>query len=211
MEPVTTGRKPGGIYGFTLMELLTVLAIIAVVSAITITGFSNITGATALTSTGNQIVAQMTQAQQRALADNSHVEVRLYQPTSDAIDSHWSLVLVRKMPDAEYQAVVRPFHFPTDVAISSSPTLSTLVSELPEQTDEGTVIRSGSKDSSFTYTSFKFGPDGSTDLPVNAGGDTWHLTLVKAGGTEADSDGPPKNFYTIRIDPFTGAVRTYRP
>jgi hypothetical protein len=60
------------------------------------------------------------------------------------------------------------------------------------------------------YVSFRFRPDGSTDLPGRSrgGSDTWYLTLVKGEGEEG---AVPENFFTIQVDPFNGKIDVFRP
>jgi uncharacterized protein (TIGR02596 family) len=70
----------------------------------------------------------------------------------------------------------------------------------------------------YEFTSFRYLQDGSTDLPTStkatAGGagradDSWYVTLVGLNDNEVDIN--TVNFYTVQIDPISGATKGYRP
>ena len=72
----------------------------------------------------------------------------------------------------------------------------------------------------YEYASFRFLQDGSTDLPPTTSpaanptgqsnsGDSWYLTLI--GLNEEGRDINTVNFYTLQIDPVSGATKAYRP
>ena len=72
----------------------------------------------------------------------------------------------------------------------------------------------------YEYTSFRYLQDGSTDLPPNtkattggaaATADSWYVTLT---GLNDDLDGKDintVNFFTVQVDPVSGATKSYRP
>ena len=79
----------------------------------------------------------------------------------------------------------------------------------------GTVSSVGKK---YAYTSFRYLQDGSTDLPsgtkATVGGsgkldDSWYITLVGLNDNEKDIS--TVNFYTVQVDPTSGATKSYRP
>lgn len=210
MESLNPGNRGKQIDGFTLVEMMIVLVIVGIIMAMSIGGLPRIAIATELTGTGEQIVSHLTQARQTAIADSAHVELRVYQPLESDTGS-WGLVLARQNSDGSYIGLLPPYYLSASTSVSQSSVLSTIISELELKQDTDLLIKAEDPDTQLSYTSFRFHPDGSTDLPVNATGDTWHMTIIITGSADPDSDAPPKNFYTIRIDPFTGAIRTFRP
>ena len=196
--------------GFTLVELMVVIAIIGVIMGLSINMFSGT--ATLLSSAGDQVLGQLNLAQQTAISDNSHVEVRFYQSGEDDPEGdRWVMATARTSPEGGAEGILSPYYLPTGTSISRRKELSTLISDLPLETNNDDLIKTLSDSISYSYTSFRFNADGSTNLSANADGDTWHLTLIKTSDLNPGSSSPPDNFYTIRIDPFTGAIQSFRP
>jgi uncharacterized protein (TIGR02596 family) len=197
--------------GFSLVELLVVIAVIAVVMAFSMASFSTFSGATLLKRTGDHLIGFLAQARQDAIAGNSHVEVRFYQPRDlDAFDPQWSVLTVRENQDGTHRAVGSPYHFPDGLILNQSEALSSLIGGLVKQPDTENLITASSSEPRF-YTSFRFYSNGSTNLPVTSNGDTWHITLMVSNNGNGSEPEPPSNFFTIKVDPFTGTVRTFRP
>jgi len=71
----------------------------------------------------------------------------------------------------------------------------------------------------YEYASFRYLQDGSTDLPPSTkkGGtgsgdkddDSWYITLVNLNDEAKPID--QVNFYTVQVDPVSGATKAYRP
>ena len=197
--------------GFTLIELLTVLVVIGILLAMSAGAFNKSTGAARLTSAGNNLASALVQAQQDAIAGSSDVEVRFYQPSGiDEPMSKWSILTVRENPDGTHRAVGSPLHLPNEVILNRSDSLSSLIGGMDLEIDAENLLTANSS-ARLSYTSFRFSSNGSTNLPVTSSGDTWHITLMDRRGGDGDSPSPPSNFFTIRVDPFTGAIRTFRP
>ncbi|MEC5126286.1 Verru_Chthon cassette protein D [Verrucomicrobiales bacterium BCK34] len=195
--------------GFSLIEILAVLTIISLLLSMSVMGINRVTEATDLTNNGDQIVNQLVQARQRAIADNAHVEVRVYPPPEDNRNKEWTLVLARQGLDETPATLQQPLILSESIAISEDRDFSTLIAARKAEKDEG-LIRTASGTEQ-KYHGFKFHPDGSTNLPINPNGDTWHLTAASRKDLERNKGTLPDNFYTIRVDPFTGAVRSFRP
>jgi len=65
----------------------------------------------------------------------------------------------------------------------------------------------------YDYVCFRFMPDGSTNLPPKSATDangTWYVTLQNINDP-ITATVPPNNFYTIQIDPVSGAMKQFRP
>lgn len=70
----------------------------------------------------------------------------------------------------------------------------------------------------YEYIGFRYLQDGSTDLPpstkattggASATDDSWYVTLVGLNDNEKDIN--TINYYTLQIDPVSGATKSYRP
>lgn len=193
--------------GFSLVELLLVISVVLILLGISVFAFNGAFGATELTQAGDTVLQEMVNAQQRAIRDSSHVEVRVYQP-DDFVDVQvWKLLLVRQKPDETFEALSSPYTLPVGVIFSRSSNLSTLIDEPDRQTDNQNLLSDLT-----SYTAFRFNGNGSTNLNSITSnlGDTWHLTLISSNEDGSDNN-PPDNFYTISIEPSTGSVKTYRP
>ncbi|MDF1739489.1 MAG: Verru_Chthon cassette protein D [Verrucomicrobiales bacterium] len=195
--------------GFSLIEILAVLTIISLLLSMSVIGINRITDATDLTNNGDQIVNQLVQARQRAISDNAHVEVRIYPPPEGNRIKEWTLVLARQGLSETPAPLQQPLILSESIAISEDGDFSTLIAAREPQKDEGLMHSASGTEQK--YHGFRFHPDGSTNLPVNPNGDTWHLTAASRRDIERNKGTLPDNFYTIRVDPFTGAVRSFRP
>ena len=195
--------------GFSLIEILAVLTIISLLLSMSVMGINRVADATDLTSNGDQILNHLVQARQRALSDNTHVEVRLYPPTESATIKQWMLVLARQGLENSYSTLQQPLILGESIAISENKDFSTLIALREPQNDEKLMLTPSGTERK--YFSFRFHPDGSTNLPLSPNGDTWHLTAASRRDIERNKKALPDNFYTVRVDPFTGAVRSYRP
>jgi hypothetical protein len=60
----------------------------------------------------------------------------------------------------------------------------------------------------YDFASFRFMPDGSTNLP-QATNTVWCVTLLNINDIVAGTT--PANFYCLQIDPVTGKMKQYRP
>lgn len=205
-ESTPSARKAGG---FSLIEILAVLTIISILLSMSVMGINNIADSTDLTNGGDQIVNHLVQARQRALSDNAHVEVRFYPPPENASTKQWMVVMARQGLEDSPTALRQPLILSESIAISESNVFSTLIAMREPHQDE-TLMRTPSG-TERKYFSFKFHPNGSTNLPLTPNGDTWHLTAISRKYIETAEEVLPNNFYTIRVDPFTGSVRSFRP
>lgn len=201
--------------GFSLVEMLTVVAVMAVLLSVSVIGFSHVTRSNELTMAGNQVLDELVAARQRAIADSAHVELRFYRPEDDfesGNDLQWTVLQVRELPDKTFRALERPLFLPRRIIFMESGTHSTLIDSLTKQVDSDRVFKGHSlnDEEAKEYTAFRFNSNGSTDLPTDASGDTWHLTIVDQNSVQSASE-LPDNFYTVAIDPDTGTTKTFRP
>jgi uncharacterized protein (TIGR02596 family) len=186
-----TGR-PGA---FSLVELLVVIALIAIVTTLAMAGMAGLQRGMALTSAGSRLVDYLSVGRQTAMSLNQSVEVWI-----GAGSSQDSLLLYRTV-DGVARPVERELKVNEQIMLSSNPEWSSVLTDAV----------SGSKTPrpqppATNGHSFRFLPDGSTDL---AGSTPATITLVHR--TEAGAASLPANFFTIEIDRDTGAIRTFRP
>ena len=128
---------------------------------------------------------------------------------------------------------------PASVVINEG-ALSSLISDATKAGKDGTTATKPSDEKiktspeipgvgfDYVYVSFRYLQDGSTDLPLidtttgGSGGATgttknWFLTLngielpAKLDKPETGSDKKKINFFTLQVDPVSGATKPYRP
>lgn len=229
MNKIETGNKR---VGFSLIEMLIVLTVMGVLLAVAAPNLFTLMQATSLNSEGNLVRNVLTQAQQVALAKNVDVEVRFFKladPGAAEVEEEYRAFQFYLYDEkGRLSPSSRLFRIKSPVFISDDPKLSTLLDPSANSDKDGrrfgfispsegrSEVFVGGQDKGFEapYVSFRFRPDGSTDLPGRSGssdsyegGDTWFLTLVQSG---ADS-GDLANYYTIQLDPFTGRLGVFRP
>ena len=215
---------------FTLIELLVVISIIAVLLALGAPSVLNSIRASRLTGAGEKLLGSLSEAQQNAFTLNQPIEVRFYkfQGTFKDDDQHFrgyqffrvstaSQATDGKRPGDEILKKFGPYYrLPENVMISSDPALSPILDGEGTKDEEqnagvadatymairfltdGTCRRVGGQGTAIATLSFQ-------DLPNS------YLTVVEDDGKKYTGTEPPKNFYTVQTDPFTGKSRAYRP
>lgn len=202
--------------GFSLLELLVVIAILAIVAAFATPAMQSIARGTQIERSGEIVRSQLALARQSAMARNLPVEVRLYRfkGVEDETEEYRAIQLFEVLPDAKRKPLGKVIRLPQRMIISDSATLSTLVNRLASDAtgDYGLPNPVPPIPTLGTYSgvSFRFRPDGSTDLPGPGGGDpSFHLTLH--ADNERIENSKPVNFFTLQIDPLNGSLRSFRP
>jgi uncharacterized protein (TIGR02596 family) len=208
----------GAARAFSLIEMLIVVSVVGILLAFAAPQLFSLVQSTSLTSEGTAIRNRMSQAQQIALSQNTDVEVRFFkmkdEGNAEIETAYRGFQFYRYNEYGQLLPVSQFFRIRPPIVINEP--LSTLV----EGNSSGTNFLSPTKGTApipvvsdlqtFEYVSFRFKPDGSTDLPGRAkgGGDTWYITLTK--GLPTDSK-VPNNYFTVQLDPFNGRVTSYRP
>jgi len=186
------------------LELLAVVAVLAVLVALVLEGYAGMVQSTAVTTGAAMVSDALTQGRADAVAQNTTVEVRLYDvppegggaPAYDALQLHW--LMMNETTPAVAQAVI----LPSWAVIDPTATYSPLIASNPETaTADATDPRLNAQ-----TRVFHFLPDGSTDLNPAT---NWFLTVRAA--SQSDPAHFPANWAAIRVDAATGRVGVYRP
>ncbi|XHR30968.1 MAG: Verru_Chthon cassette protein D [Chthoniobacteraceae bacterium] len=183
---------------FTLVELLVVIVIIGMISTLSLPSFQNVLRSSAMTSSGSQLLDYLSQGRQTAMTLNQPVRVWFYPGTTN--DS----VILYRSEGTVTGTVTTPAN--KELKLNGAVTLAsnTVWSSVLSDAISGTP-QTDPKYSKACY-SFRFMPDGSTDL---AGTASATLTLIYR--TDSGKASLPSNFFTLQIDRQTGSVRTFRP
>jgi len=189
---------------FTLLELLAVVTVLAVLVALVMAAYAGVVQATAVTTGAGMIEDELTQGRADAVAQNTTVEVRLYDvppaagaaPGYDAMQLHWL------KPDGTTPAAAIAVILPSWVVIDPTASYSPLIALNPQtRAPDGADMRLNSQ-----TRVFHFLPDGSTDLNPAT---NWFLTVRAA--SQSDPAHFPANWACVRLDPATGRAQVYRP
>jgi uncharacterized protein (TIGR02596 family) len=215
--------------GFTLVEILVVLALIAMLLFFTVPGLKDVLKGSKLTSTADQIVADLNLAKQTALKESIPVEVRFYKfsdPSARNEERIGAYQCFRLKQDMNFPSDYTKPRIPVPlfekvkaisqgVVIVESQEWSPLVSD-PKMVQDRERVRglvSGQQNTEASYFSFIISPEGETSLD-RTGAKQWYLTLVTESEMQKAKDPAsmkPDNFITLQVDPFTAAVRRYQP
>ena len=223
MKPIASRRQ-----AFSLIELIIVIAVIVIIASFTMPAMNTILKGSHLTQASGILVGQINIARQQALSRNRVIEVRFYRYADPEIPGETladpSRGKYRAMQMFEVQQPsgialpidkIQPLPGGTIFAYSDSQGLSSLL----DKGTAGAPKRPGSDDKTaprlprgvdfnYEYASFRFNPDGSTDKSPTA---KWFITVVNMNDKIEGADKPPPNFFTVQVDPVSGATRTYRP
>ncbi|MFT5465334.1 MAG: hypothetical protein ACI8UO_000428 [Verrucomicrobiales bacterium] len=203
--------------GFSLAEMMVVITIIAFLLALSAPNIMSLLRGSELATQGELFKNQLSQGQQIALSTNADVEIRFFK-FADKDDAQVKAVyqayqFYQYNDDGLLTERSELFRLNAPVIFHDNPKFTNLfrTQSVDEGVEEsGTVDQApkkfGSGVSSATYRSFRFRPDGSTDLPK--GEKIYFVTLVQEQGANQTD---PKNFYCIQIDPYNGSLREYRP
>lgn len=209
--------------GFSLIEMLIVLTVLGILFALAAPNLFTLMQASTLSSEGNLVRNKLTQAQQLALSKNTDVEVRFFKmgdPSAAELEEEFrGFQFFLFNEEGKLLPASKFFRIKPPVVISED--LSTLLNPSSNSDKEGqeygflspskgnSEIPVGDTLQSVEYVSFRFRPDGSTDLPGRTGGDdTWYLSLLQGANT---TGGLPANHYIVQVDSYNGKIGVFRP
>ena len=208
---------------FSLIELVVVIAIIAIIATFTVPAATGILRGSAITQASQTLTDQISLGRQLALSRNRSIEVRFYQyadpeAPGETLGSpstgQWrGMQLFEVVESGVAIPVDKPVRLPISVVIESNVTFSTLIPATPKSpaTTDPELPRGVAKN--YKYASFRFQQDGSTNLSAAS---TWFVTIrnltdTPSGTTMKKANNDPINFFTLQIDPVSGAIKGFRP
>jgi uncharacterized protein (TIGR02596 family) len=208
-SPSTQGASPSR--GWSLAEMLVVITVVGFLLAMAAPNLFSLLRASELSSQGEVMRNWLAQAQQQALATGSDVEVRFYKfndlNNAQVTDEYRACQYFQYDDQGNLVPKVEVYRFNDPVMLSEQ--LSSILDASKPGLSNGTVnavtyFGPGLDDERVPYRSFRFRPDGSTDLPKN---EQWYVTMVADESNAAN----PRNFFCLQIDPYNGSIREYRP
>lgn len=212
--------------GFSLIELMVVLGVVGLLLAFAAPNLFSLISSNTLSAEGSLLRNQLTYAQQIAVSKNADVEVRFFKVPDYAnagIEERFrAFQLYQYNLDGDLVPVSSYFRIKSPVAVHEE--LSTLLDPSANTSSKDkkygfsspmtgmgeAPVGEGGNLQSAPFVSFRFRPDGSTDLPFRTTGkDTWYITLVQGeGALKADK---PDNYLCLQVNPYNGQVSEFRP
>jgi uncharacterized protein (TIGR02596 family) len=208
---------------FTLLELLVVIGIIGLVATFAIPAIGTMINGSTLTQASQQLTNQLSAARQYAITKNRSVEVRFLkfgdpetpgESAADASTGQFRAVQLMEVLESGVAVPIDQVRILPRTVIMDSPALSSLLDPSdefgriakPPDTKVDPELPRGIK-RQYQYVSFRFQPDGSTNLAPKT---SWFVTLRQLKDKVAGKV-PPPNFFTLQVDPVSGTTRPFRP
>ncbi|MEX2580628.1 MAG: Verru_Chthon cassette protein D [Verrucomicrobiales bacterium] len=211
---------------FSLIELMVVLGVIGLLMAFAAPNLFSLITANTLTGEGTVLRNQLTLAQQNAVSKSADVEVRFFKladaSAAETEERFRGFQLFQYNIEGEMAPISSFFRIRAPVAVHEN--LSTLLQSnansskvdkqfgftSPREGRYEAPVGSGGSLVDTDYVSFRFRPDGSTDLPFRSqDDDTWYLTLVQGEGAINTND--PDNYVCLQVNPYNGQISEFRP
>jgi uncharacterized protein (TIGR02596 family) len=203
------------------MELLVVVAIISALAVVSLPNIISSGRSMQLTQGGQLVETQLQVARQRALANNRSVEVRFYSiGTSGTAPFTAIQPFFISTSGTSATPADKPYYLPGNMIMDSGNgqtsdngnTLSTLLNQpttTPLQASSLLAPQSlGTSGTNYTCVTFRFKPDGSTNLsPVS---NSWFVT-VHAATDGNNLKKAPANYYTVQVDAYNGHIYDFHP
>lgn len=201
LSPATDAPGGGGVRrAFSLIELLVVMALIAIFSSMAVVAFSGIQRSSGLTRAGSALADTIALARQQAASRNRLVELRIIGLPGAASPSYTAFQLYTTGTNGMLTAPASKIErFPNGIEVADESALSPLLSST-----NGTLTNSP-LGANLPWKGLTFRPDGT--LGGSVSGTNNFITLRHF----SDTASPPKNYFTIRVNPINGRITTHRP
>jgi uncharacterized protein (TIGR02596 family) len=219
---------------FSLVELLVVVAVIAIIAGFAVPAVTTMIRGSQLTEGSQLLTDQLALARQTALSKSHSLEVRFYKfgdPETPGEDpSDYSTGFYRAFQTFEIleNGAALPLgkiqRLPSGVIMNEDKYSSLIIckagsdgAKANKPTEADPAMPDEKTKRNYRYVSFRFLPDGSTDLsttgtpaegPIQKN-DSWFITLH--GANVKTTDITTTNYFTLQVDPVTGSTRAYRP
>lgn len=212
--------------GFSLVEMMVVLGVVGLLLAFSAPSLFSLITANTLSGEGSILRNQLTYAQQIAVSKSADVEVRFFKFADDSAaqmeEEFRAFQLFQFDREGEMVPISGFFRVRPPVAFNEKHSTLLKSSASATQTDkqygfvspqEGRAevpVGVGGEEVTVDYISFRFRPDGSTDLPFRSDSDdTWYITLVQGEGAKNENN--PSNYVCLQVNPYNGQVSEFRP
>lgn len=193
--------KPGISRGFSLVELLVVVALLGIMTALVLPAFQSVGTAQNVTRGGQLVADQIVLGRQLAASKNREIEVRFVTLSDEGPPAFRAVQLWMADESGENPAPVsRLEKLPQGILVSPEAELSPLL-------DADSAV-AGSADfpgvGTLEYRGFRISASGVLGTGVTTTNN--FLTINSA----RDTNSPPANFFTLRVNPVTGRLTEYR-
>jgi uncharacterized protein (TIGR02596 family) len=221
---------------FSLIELVVVISVLAIIAAFSVPAVTSMLKGSSLTQASQLLVDQVNLARQLALSKNTIIEVRFYRygdpdtPGEDVTKPEEGQFRAMQLFEVLSNGASIPAgkfeEFPNSIKLAADREkpddgISSLLDKGPLKKQEDLAKKDPYHISlaelpkgirkQYEFVSFRFMPDGSTTLGPTT---LWYLTMHGINDrpkTKGGKVGPPDNFFTLQIDPVTGATKIFRP
>lgn len=194
--------------GFSLVELLIVIAIVGILMGLAIPAFTSVAQNTSLMRGGDDVASMIVQAAQEARTRNRSVEVRFVKmPSAEGDPAAFRAVQIwaENIDGGGMVSQQRLVTLPNGVVLSE------LLSPPLDSADNTMSVRG----KNYSYAALVFRANGqvfkrgSGDTITTIDSTNSMLTVVL--NREAAKEELPANFFSVYINPNTGASRVFRP
>jgi len=191
----------GGVrHAFSLVELLVVIALVAILSSMAVVAFSGIQRFSGLTRGGSALADTIAMARQQAATRNRLVELRIIGLPGAASPSYTVFQLYTTGTDGTLTVPASKIErLPNGIEVADGSSLSPLLSST------NGILANSPLGANLPWKGLTFRPDGSLGGSVSSAPS--FITLRHF----SDTTSPPKNYFTIRVNPINGRITTHRP
>lgn len=186
---------------FSLLELLVVIAIFAILAAVTLPSIGSINQASGINRGGALLGDLIILARQEAAAKNRDIEVRLIDMDDPLWPGYRAIQLWLVDESGTNPSTLGKIQKLPEAIVLASNALSPL---LTADTNVSGTTNFGALGSR-PYKGFRVRAGGSLPSAINTTNNFLTVQLARDPGI------PPKNYYTVRVNPVTGRVTIHRP
>lgn len=199
---------------------MVVVAIIAIIAAFAVPTINSVVSSTRLSQASMTLSSQLSLARRYAMTKNRPVEIRFIRfqdpespPDASGVAAQYrGIQLLEVLESGVAVPLGKPEMLPDAVVLAPDTRSSLLngetatqVPQIPNPAKDGKMPRG--IDLNYTYVSFRYLPDGTTNLAANH---NWFITVLSERDQKAGVK-LPANFFILQVDPVNGIVHEFRP